>query len=140
MFISGAQARAVEQGRPVGIWLERAAHEPNQPINLWYTCYRMYVAEQPEPYTGDLFDSRVVIEQNPAFPTRWLAYFKDPDPAAPQSFPCCDNLVASRQVSTRMINAGQEPTIAPLASVGDLIRFEERGPHYMISAIDNEKI
>ena len=34
VMIAGAQARAMATGRSVGIWLERAAHEPNDPPEL----------------------------------------------------------------------------------------------------------
>ncbi|MCA9151401.1 MAG: prepilin-type N-terminal cleavage/methylation domain-containing protein [Planctomycetales bacterium] len=137
VFIGGAQARAVEQGRPVGIWLERAGHEIDQPINAWYTCYRMYVAELPDAYTGDLFDARVVIKPNVANAARWFAYFEDPD--VPTDFSCCDSVTATNQTIARMISNNQEPTFTPLVNIGDWIQFDGRGPHYMITGIDATK-
>ena len=54
VFLAGAQARAVEQGRPVGVWIERATHDPTALPEKWFTAYKLYLAEQPLPYTGDL--------------------------------------------------------------------------------------
>lgn len=53
-FIAGAKVRAATSGRSVGIWLERDAINPN-------SCSKLYLAEVPLPYAGQLVDSRVAI-------------------------------------------------------------------------------
>jgi len=53
-FLMGAQARAAQRGRPVGVWLER---NPASTAG----SFRMYVAEVPPPYAGETFSARVTI-------------------------------------------------------------------------------
>ena len=83
-FISAAQARAQQLGRPVGIWVERFSKEapapivganatlnPTLPVGANYSV-QIYQAEIPRPYTGDLRDSRVrVIRRG----TDWVINF-----------------------------------------------------------------
>jgi hypothetical protein len=125
VLLTGAQARAIELGRPVGVWLERAGHEPTDPLNLWYTCHRVYQAEQPEPYTGDIFDARVVLR--PTGGPNWSAFFSYPEDPMLQPH-CCATLTGARKAGV------------PLVSMGDLIRFENRGPLFVITGIDESKI
>ncbi|MCH2129770.1 MAG: prepilin-type N-terminal cleavage/methylation domain-containing protein, partial [Pirellulaceae bacterium] len=57
-FLAAAQARAMELGRPVGVWLKRMPNNPNLVLEL-------YVAEVPSPYTGDdMISSASVHETN----------------------------------------------------------------------------
>jgi type II secretory pathway pseudopilin PulG len=133
VYLAGAQARAVEQGRPVGVWIERGGHEPTDALNLWYTSYRVNLAEQPEAYTGDLYESRVRIRPNAADPTVWEAWYDwDPNNA---TLRCCDNLTPAMQQAVAM----NDPHLA-IALPGDMIRFNGRGPSYVIDQIDNFKI
>ena len=75
-FISAAQARAQQLGRPVGIWVERfskqapaqiaganATLNPVLPVGANYAI-QVYQAEIPRPYSGDLRDSRVTVSSN----------------------------------------------------------------------------
>ncbi len=105
VFLAGAQAHAVEQGRPVGVWIERATHDPTALPEKWFTAYKLYLAEQPLPYTGDLNNAVVfMFDQNAGKPAIWSVLF----------WPgCCDG--ALNQVRP-----------------GDLIQFEYRGPLYPI--------
>jgi prepilin-type N-terminal cleavage/methylation domain-containing protein len=129
VYLAGAQARAVELGRPVGIWIERAGHEPIGPLNNWYTGHRLYLAEQPTSYTGDLYESRVRLLPDAADPTRWEARY-DWDPQSP-GLSCCDFLSASLQQAAATL----DPRLA-IALPGDMIRFNGRGPYYVIDQID----
>ena len=108
VYLTNAQARAVEAGRPFGVWLERAEHDPAQPGG--YTVHRMFTAEQPAPYTGDTFQSRVWLEKNTVVGTpprlEWYVYFD-----APQRF---------------------DISLAHFVRPGDRIRFEGRGPWFEI--------
>lgn len=49
---AGAKARAVERGRPFGVWFERTPGNLNQVLEV-------FLAEIPPPYIGDLQESRV---------------------------------------------------------------------------------
>ncbi|MCP4194085.1 MAG: prepilin-type N-terminal cleavage/methylation domain-containing protein [Planctomycetaceae bacterium] len=112
VMMAGAQARAMATGRSAGIWLERAAHEPNDPPELWYSVYKVYLAEEPVPYSGDFDDSRVAITQ--ANSGVWQANFL-PD------ISCCQSA-------------------ATLVQIGDFIRLNQRGPRYPIVGMDTTKI
>jgi prepilin-type N-terminal cleavage/methylation domain-containing protein len=140
VYLAGAQARAVELGRPAGIWIERAGHEPTDPLNSWYTSYRIYPAEQPEPYTGDLLESRVRLRPNPTDMTIWEAWY-DWDPMQP-AVQCCGNLAASINQAKQALNAGNDAlaNTLPIALPGDRIRFGGRDPWYVIDQIDALKI
>ena len=128
VFLTAAQARAVSTGKPAGVWIERAAHEPTGTADgdpRWYTSYRLYPAEQPAPYRGDMFDSRVVIRPAGTVGEVWGAFYAEP-PAMP--IPCCSSVWPALQ--------NGQPIIRP----GDLIRFEGRGKYYLITDIDDQKI
>ncbi len=71
-YIAGARAKALEIGRPAGIWLERF---PRPPANAsqadlqalsetggLHFCVNVYTAITPPPYSGDTLDSRVVVQ------------------------------------------------------------------------------
>jgi prepilin-type N-terminal cleavage/methylation domain-containing protein len=133
VYLAGAQARAVEQGRPMGVWIERAGHEVLDAPNLWYTAHRLYPAEQPEPYTGDLFESRMRLRPNASDPTFWEAWY-DWDPIRPQ-LKCCELLDPAMKLAI----ASADPRLA-LALPGDMIRFNGRGQFYVINQIDQYKI
>lgn len=140
VMLAAAQARAVESGKPAGIWLERFAHEPGQPVAGWYTAFKIFEAEQPEPYTGDVFDARVIVRPNPTVPGLYGAFFQDPGPdpdPSPLGDPnriyqpsphCCGSVYPMLQAN--------DPLIEP----GDTIRFEGLDRDFVIHAIDNQKI
>lgn len=50
-MFAGAKARAVERGRPFGVWFERTPGNLNQ-------CLEVFLAEIPPPYCGDVADAR----------------------------------------------------------------------------------
>ena len=115
VMISGAQARAVAKGRPVGIWLERAAHEPNEPPDRWYAVYKVFYAEEPTPYTGDFYDSRVMISQN-------------------------DQKASDRTIWHAVFTPGTAPSAIKLVRPGDSIRLNQRGPRYPVISLDPLKV
>jgi len=59
VFITGAQTRALERGRPVAIYLERLPAQRN-------ACTQVFLAESPPPYAGDTVDARAIINNNQA--------------------------------------------------------------------------
>lgn len=54
-FIAATRARAIETGRPAGIWLERMAGEPGAAITL-------FEAEVPPPYAGPIPGAAVAMK------------------------------------------------------------------------------
>jgi prepilin-type N-terminal cleavage/methylation domain-containing protein len=104
-FVEGARVRAARTGRPVGVWFERDANEPR-------TCYRLRLAEEPAPYTGDFIGARATIQLQDAdtngLPEMGVATIA---PAIPAAF---------------------ANTVHP----GDEIRFDFRGPRYQIQQVD----
>ena len=113
VFFASAQARATQLGRPVGVWLERAAHEPDAPNpGEWYAAYKMYLAEQPEPYAGDTFDARVFFLQDlmSAGGSRPPQYTVVADPGT------CDSALN-------------------LVQPGDFIQFNFRGERFLITSV-----
>jgi type II secretory pathway pseudopilin PulG len=63
-YVALAKARAVELGRPAGIWMERSAPGSN-------ACFELFLAEMPQPYSGDLQGATVRFSQSPDRP--WIA-------------------------------------------------------------------
>lgn len=63
-YISGAQARAIETARPVGIALKKLSQETGS-IEDNGVCLELYYVEQPVPYVGLSENSRVQLRQPP---------------------------------------------------------------------------
>jgi hypothetical protein len=57
MMLAGARTRAIERGRPVGVWLQRSDQAPD-------ACVEVYLAEAPAPYVGDLTGAAVFLSDN----------------------------------------------------------------------------
>jgi type II secretory pathway pseudopilin PulG len=102
-FLADAQSRAIELGRPVGVWFERDRNQPN-------ASWRLFMAETPVPYSGDTYFARARIKyvtDNSNNPTGMFDAYLD------------------------SINSGlllRKDFVGP----GDLIRFGHRGPWYQI--------
>lgn len=62
MMLANARTRAIERGRPVGVWLQRSSQSPN-------ACTEIYLAESPPPYTGDVNGARVFVIRDSATDT-----------------------------------------------------------------------
>jgi len=113
VFFSGAQARAVELGRPVGVWIERAEHG-NGLTPRQFTAYKLYQAEQPPAYSGDIYDARVNLAPiSPSNPNDWNAVYQ----------PGCCSMLGP------MVPNGEEMKYR--------VRFGGRGPTYEILRIDD---
>jgi type II secretory pathway pseudopilin PulG len=50
VFFASARSRAIETGRPTGVWIDRMPGLPEAAVSLSY-------AQVPDPYTGDFADS-----------------------------------------------------------------------------------
>ena len=53
-----ARARAVSEGRSVGVWLER------QPSPRDSACFKLFFAEQPQTYSGENLNSTVTVNSS----------------------------------------------------------------------------
>lgn len=99
----GARARAVETGRPAGVWIQRlpgpTSLPPNFPPNarLPIEARTMFFCEVPPPYCGDSLNATVTISQS---------------------------LVTFDQTLS--------PSLLKLVKYGDLIRFNYKGPYYQL--------
>jgi prepilin-type N-terminal cleavage/methylation domain-containing protein len=114
----GMEDRQVrEASRAINAYLVAAqsrAAEKNRPVGVWFErrdgspgeSFRMFVAEVPPPYIGDTSDARAAIQPNNQ--SSFLASFTD----------------------------GQSSLLPYLVSVGDVIRFDHKGPYYPITAIN----
>lgn len=58
VMFNAARNRAMESGRPAGIWLERMPGLPE-------ACVSIHFAETPPPYSGDFLDSAVTTYYEP---------------------------------------------------------------------------
>lgn len=64
--IAGAQARATQTGRPVGVMFKKFSQETGDPDDN-AVCLELYYVEQPKPYAGFTEKSRVRIAMNPDY-------------------------------------------------------------------------
>lgn len=103
-FIAVAKAMAADTGRDCGIWIERSANDPN-------AAFEIYLAERPRPYAGEIMNAKATLIDSSV----------PPDGIADTA------LFEPGQVSSMT-------SVRPLVSVGDLIRFDFKGPYYQISA------
>lgn len=102
-FLAQAQTRAIELGRPVGVWFERDQNNPN-------AAWQLYQAEVPPAYGGDTYHSLARIElpsgMVPGKPVTFNVYFHAP-------------------MDLQLTKPG-------FVNKGDSIRFAHRGPWYEV--------
>lgn len=111
VFFAGAQARAIERGRPVGVWLERNPANPNE-------CIQLFMAEAPLPYSGDLAGA--------------LAFVDCIRDGMGNPIPNPTNGYLTYQAT--FIN-GSSFSVPFLIRPGDQIKFDYKGPTYLIAAV-----
>jgi type II secretory pathway pseudopilin PulG len=119
-FLSAARGRAIETGRPAGVWLERMPAYPEAVQNI-------YMAESPPAYGGDFQDSTCVdLVCNAG--GKCVRSRKDNPPI---QYPNLDdrdwwNIVIPRTKSTFMADvwANPDPTEQTVVREGDQIKFE----------------
>jgi type II secretory pathway pseudopilin PulG len=102
-FIGSAQARALQLGRPVGIWIDRFSD--SETLTGANYAVAIYLAEIPRPYTGEIRDELVRVWRNP-------------DPM--------DNKIYLRFVNNSTLSGDR------LIEKGDFfkIQFAHHGPYY----------
>lgn len=103
-FISGAQARAVQTGRPVGVMFKRLSEQTGDADDR-AVCLELIYVQAPAPYAGLETSSRVMISQ--------------PNPAQP--------IVALRFVASKPIEGGAVAGL-PAGLQGDLLPPEAFAP------------
>lgn len=96
-FIALAKSKAVEAGRPHGIYIARDANNPN-------SAYQIFLAETPLPYAGDYLGATAKM--------------------LPGSAP------------TGYAGGAELSDIQDLVNQGDYIQFAFKGPHYLITGVD----
>ncbi|MEQ8788914.1 MAG: prepilin-type N-terminal cleavage/methylation domain-containing protein [Pirellulaceae bacterium] len=121
-YFVGAQARATQLQRPVGVWIERrGGTSPNNAES-----FELFMAEAPPPYAGDTETARCWIQEDPDFPgntRRGRAFFN-----LNSTF---DSLLLFSPPQGSL-PPGQSYFVRP----GDRIRFDYRGPFYVIDDVD----
>ena len=90
-MITGARARAIALGRPVGIWLEKVSADqlrsnpslaPSDVVENRGAVANVYFCEEPEPFRGFAPDSAVILRQLSGGGI-WVAKFIDNDGTIP---------------------------------------------------------
>ena len=109
VFLAAAQTRAMELGRPVGIWLVK------ERIGNDIRSTRIHMAEVPPPYSGEFADSRARIETYDGVTTVTFG-------------------VDSQGTFTDGL--GADAVAPPIVNLGDQIQFDHKGPLFTITAIE----
>jgi type II secretory pathway pseudopilin PulG len=117
-YFIGAQARAADLQRPVGVWIERRG---NNAQNGAGESFELFYAESPPPYAGDTESARCWTTRDMMNNRVGLALFNQ------------------TAMDSTLLFSPPDPVMAPLTNFirsGDLIRFNYRGPYYEIINID----
>jgi len=103
-FISSARTRAIEIGRPAGIWLEGISDDRASVLSLSY-------CEVPPPYSGETVNAVMVYD-------------------IPSNLGVADN----RLIVSDILSAPGGASLAPLGVVrpGDIVRLNNRGGTFLI--------
>ncbi|MDX1965394.1 MAG: GspH/FimT family pseudopilin [Pirellulales bacterium] len=111
-YLELARARAVETGRPAGIWIERlpgsgaTGYNANKPEPV--ESNTMFLCETPPPYSGDTLNSTVQVRIT-----------AQPSAGNPQG-------------TASLTFSPNDASLYSLVRGGDLIRFNFRGPYYRL--------
>lgn len=124
-YIHGARTLASQQGRPVGIWIERIQSQ-QAVVNGMYAT-EVFTAEVPPPYSGmtNLTRARIELRQvdpmDPTLGSRWeIDFGSDLDGSVATSPPVQDPLMYNPDPRTALVKPGETFRI----------RFDYRGPVY----------
>jgi type II secretory pathway pseudopilin PulG len=120
-FFNAARNRAIESGRPAGVWLERLP-------GMREACVTLHFAEIPPAYAGDFLDSSIesfVVNGNPADTAGMTGQFFN----WPRIESVCRdywNIIVPRSRTTMNVDAWSSPDPADQSIVreGDLIQIE----------------
>jgi type II secretory pathway pseudopilin PulG len=125
-YLAGVQARAVELGRPVAVYLEVRRY-PSAANSTMAAAYQMFYAESPPPYAGDMEESRIIIQGGATISGTHgpvsLAYFDGDHMETPNN---------------EFDDPESSAALPRLCERGDLIRFDFKGPWYEIKDFNQE--
>jgi type II secretory pathway pseudopilin PulG len=122
-FLNAARSRAIETGRPAGVWIERVPGLPEAAVSMFF-------AEVPPIYGGDFLDSTVeAVVLGPdglphePYSRNWMDYY---------------NVVIPRSRTSFLTDAWSNPDPAQqqLVRAGDLIEFEGYDRKYPLKILD----
>lgn len=117
VFCAVAKGRARELGRPVGIWLDRAATGGN-------AVSEIHIAETPQPYSGDyVFSKAQLVDVN----GDGLINQRDILPVSPGPDGIADDEIRLAE--------GENAFALSVIKAGDHIRFDTQGPSHRITSI-----
>lgn len=111
VFLASAKARAITNGRPVGVMITPAENNP-------YAALRLSLAEMPEVYAGDFYDSGLRVSIT-AIPTATDPYYY------------------CTATETNQFNQGM--SIWQSFSPGDLVQIGDKGYQYQLINAVNSK-
>lgn len=107
VFLSAARNRAMEQARPVGVWIERMPGLSEAAVSLHF-------CETPRPYSGDFLDSSLTLYLEP-FGAPY------PSPTINEYWWIVTPRTTTAAIPDRWWNA--EPNAQQLVRPGDYIKF-----------------
>lgn len=125
-FLNAARNRAIETGRPAGVWLERMPAYPEVVSNI-------FMAEVPPPYSGDFADSQVAaFVVNRSGQSQAVRGFSNP---TDQDW---WNIVVPKTRTTLMIDAwaNPDPLEQGIVREGDLIKLEGRDELFTLKVVE----
>jgi type II secretory pathway pseudopilin PulG len=122
-FINAARNRAIETGRPAGVWLERSA-------GLAEVCDNLYMADVPPVYAGDFLDSTVEFKLVDETGAPW----NSTDIPGQQDF---WNIIIPRTRTMFMVDSwsAPDPSVQTLVREGDLIQFDGYDRKYPLKIV-----
>jgi len=125
-FLNAARNRAIESGRPAGVWLERMPAYPEAVSNI-------FMAEVPPPYSGDFSDSQVAcFVANRSGQSRVNVAFSNRNDTD------WWNIVVPKTRTTLMVDAwaNPDPLEQGMVREGDLIKIEGRDWFYTLKTVE----
>jgi prepilin-type N-terminal cleavage/methylation domain-containing protein len=125
-YLAGVQARAVELDRPVAAYFEVRRYQSSADVPM-AAAYQVFYAESPPPYAGDMAEARIIVEGGTTVSGTHgpvsLAYFDGAGTETPNN---------------EFDDPESSAALTRLCEVGDLIRFDFKGPWYEIKDFNVE--
>jgi len=123
-FLNAARSRAIETGRAAGVWLERTP-------GVSEICENLYMADIPQPYSGDFLDSTVELT---LIDEKGVPWESGVFPGEQDYW----NIVIPRTRTMFLADAwsAPNPAVQTLVREGDLIQFEGYDRKYPLKIVD----
>jgi len=120
-YLAAARTRALQLGRPVGVWIERFGNTNNPlsgstsgtpiPPKFYEMSVTLFMAETPPPYAGDTLNARMVVVGGAGINGGRITQMS--------------NSVLATSKNSRLIRPG------------DLVKLGQQGRFYIIQRLDN---